>query len=487
MILSVALALAVVALLRGYQQYVHAFQRRTVPWLSCGVALFAIGIFAFDSIAEARTTAHLPAPTTGAPNVILIIVDALRADHLSAYGYARPTTPFLSQISSQGVVFEEAISPSSWTLPVHASLLTGQTPQRHGLNDASEVMDGRVPTVQSNFRSRGYRTAAFSGNTFNFSRRFNFDEGFLHFDDGTRSWTGGINLTMWGYRLQKYLTLLGAIDQIIGRRSAQQLNTKVIPWMHADSRPFFLVINYFDAHDPYHPPERFRAAFAQRPDEESRYKGSLGVVSAENSQGLQADLDAYDASVAYVDSQIEALLLDLKRRGLDRNTIVAITSDHGEGFAEHGWRGHGNTLYRELIHVPLIVWAPGRIPENLRIARPVSTAAIPATLLQIAGFGTDRDFPEASLSRLWLSPDSLPSWPFPVSYLAQLDFLPRGKNFAGEIRSIVTPEWHLILGPGKNEELYRIRTDREEKENVADTPEGQAECERLKFELNGGN
>ncbi len=240
---------------------------------------------------------HLPAAAPDAPNVLVIVVDTLRADHVSSYGYARPTTPNLDRMAQQGVRFDNAISPCSWSLPSHVSLLTGLYQFEHGVGSVqpepwlgwgNKGMGG-FPTLGEALERRGYRTGAFSANRTYFSRDLGFGRGFVHFEDYFQSASDAFVRTLYGRefariylkrsdhslvkRTLRRLGFTSLLDQdaegsgsyggAFGvRKRADVVNQEVMEWIDRDrQRPFFAFLNYFDVHDPYGGPRSLSQTF----------------------------------------------------------------------------------------------------------------------------------------------------------------------------------------------------------------------------------
>jgi arylsulfatase A-like enzyme len=482
LLITVAAAslLAFLWFLRG-PVLVH-WQKRSLPVLLL-LALWCIFGFPIKQRRhENRDLARLPKATAGVPNVLVIVVDTLRADHLSTYGYARPTSPHLTQLAGQGTLFETAIAPSSWTLPVHASLLTGLYPNQHHVENDGSLLGWHYPTLGEEFMARGYRTAAFSANTLLFCRRRGFGRGFIHFEDDFQSFGSSFAQTFYGDLLKHLLFALEWKHDLFGRRNAEQINRHALRWIDSGHRPFFVFLNYLDVHDPYRPPEPYLHRYTSMKEPGSRASEHWDWFEHLTPQQRQGALDAYDGAINYVDDHIQQLMQQLQQRGLDRNTLVVITSDHGESFGEHGLMTHGNALYRELIHVPLILWGPGRIPAGKRIDTPVSLTSLPATLLEGAGGTRDPDFPGTSLARLW-SPAPPTSWPAPISELAQLDWNPHFPDYYGPMESVTTARWHYIRGGKFGEELFPCCADQPEQLNLAGTVFGRELAMRFGQEL----
>jgi arylsulfatase A-like enzyme len=481
MLLALLLALALALLLA--RPRLRRLHRRSLPWVVAVGAAVVIGLPLWQRVHESRQIAHLPAAAPGSPNVLVIVVDTLRADHLSTYGYARPTSPNLSRIAAQGVLFENAMATSSWTLPSHASMLTGRYPHEHGASYIGSTLGLRYPTLGEVLQRLGYRTAGFSASTYFFSRRTRMGRGFIHFEDDFESPASAFPQTYYGERLEQLLYRLRIAKDRIGRRNARQINEHALRWMQADrSHPFFAFLNYYDVHDPYLPPEPYLHRFTNLPHPAASIPLAWDWFAALTHEQRQGEMDAYDGAVQYVDTELGDFFRQLYQRGLDKNTLVVITSDHGEEFNEHGFMDHLNALYRELIHVPLIFWEPGKVPAGVRIPTPISTISLPATLLSFV-HGETGPFPGASLSQLWTNPGQAAELMPVVSELTQANFTPLFPNYYGPLTSMVTPQWHYISGGKAGEELFRCCANQPERENLANTDEGKRVCQAFKKEL----
>lgn len=441
------------------------FWRRTLP-LAAGLLVLAFVIVQGGYwLAERRATAHLPPAPTGAPNVLVVIMDALRADHVSAYGYPRVTTPEMDRLAAQGVLFDNAISASSWSLPSHVSLVTGRYLYEHGADSAEPEAGfdwGRpsfrgLPMVGEVLAKHGYRTAAISANRVFFTANDGFGRGFQYFADYFQSSKDAFLRTLWGREVVRLY--LSRNHQYRLHKRASEVNTELLSWIDRDPQvPFLAVLNYFDVHDPYGGPGDYR-----KPD-----------------WPLKSDIDEYDQGVKYCDDQLRFLMQALEQRRLAGNTIVIVTSDHGESLGQHGLHTHGRALYRELIHVPLIVWSPGHIPSGVRVTRPVSNAGIPATAVDLAVPGADNPFP-GPLTSLWKTSTAATNWPAPLSELGRNPYPEKEEKPAdqiaptsttGYLRSLVSPEWHLISHENLGDQLYDWAHDPQETRNLANTAQG---------------
>ena len=469
-ILSAGIASALLRGLGRWRKRVVWLARKSLPILAT-ILILVICAVNWERFESARVAAAgLPAATKDAPNVLIIVMDTVRADHLSALGYPRATTPNLDQIASEGVIFENAFSTSSWTLPAHASLLTGRFPFEHG----AEVVDydGRYPTLPEAFEARGYRTAAFSANTYFFARENGFGRGFLYFDGASEGLADSLIRTMYGRLILMLYEQTSHFD-VPGRKSADQINSHFLEWLGQErSRPFFAVLNYFDAHAPYLPPAPFRGKFARRSDPGGILNPWADRDTLDQPGEVQDERDAYDGGIAYIDSKIGALMRELRARGLADNTLVAVLADHGEFFGEHGLYTHCNALNLEGIRVPLLMEWPGHVPAGRRISEPVSTAWLAATVMTLAPGRGDGQFPGPSLTRFW-SGDPAPG----EGGLILSELVPRRAGPEGgphePMESLLDARWHFILAGGVHPRLFDWKKDPEEQHDLAQTADGQ--------------
>ena len=441
--------------------------RLGLPWLAGCLLIVGIATEVDRRQVERRSEAALTTPVHDAPNIILIVVDTLRADHLPSYGYARMTAPAISRLAAEGAQFDWAIAASSWTLPSHVSLLTGYYPSAHGAELGG--YDNRFPTLGDGLLERGYRTGAISANTLLFSRAQGFGPGFLQFDDSFYSLQDGLFRTFYGHQAyRQILRRLGWTDYP-GRRSAEDVTRSAEKWIGKKTgRPFFLMLNYFDAHDPLFPVAPWRGLFSPTGYSGGRRNSYLSSTARRYSPAeVQEEIDAYDGTIAYVDHRIGELLGFLESAGLRDNTAVIVTSDHGESLGQHGLMGHGTSLYIEQIRVPLIVHYPKQTAAGLRIPTPVSQTDLPNTILELAGGEGTIKFPGVSLARYWRV--ALPAFgaALPISELAHKPYS-GSKDAANDVLgSVLDREWHFIQHGQGEPELFDLGADPGETQNVA--------------------
>jgi arylsulfatase A-like enzyme len=383
---------------------------------------------------SAPSYAELPA-RQGAegPNVVLVTVDTLRADHLSCYGYERPTSPFLDSLAAAGARCADAVAPASWTKPSTGTILTGLYPSRHGAlyHGSSLHLPEGERTLAEAFRQRGYVTAGFVANP-NVKAVFEFDRGFDEYFDAPVQDT----LTLASLRTSAFggmlMRLLRHKFNWNYENDIASMNRHVLAWLETNHRSrFFLYVHYIDPHDPYDPPARYREQFA-RP----------AGMSLFNERKRRVGIDRYDGEIRYTDDGLKALVEALTAHGVWQDTLFVLTSDHGEEFFEHGVLGHGFSLYQEVVHVPLILHGPG-VPPGVVLEEPVAVLDLPATVHELAGgegqrFGDGRSF----AARLrGAPPEQLPGTLFLESEFGQTDANHREFVFSG-LRS---GPWKLVL------------------------------------------
>jgi len=306
-----------------------------------------------------------------AKNIILLTVDALRADHVSWAGYERETTPLLDEFCEDALVFENAYSASSHTREAVPALLTGEHPTKavdDGFTRGAATLPMRLPDA--------YATAAFHSNPY-VSRAYGYGEGFDQFYDDLRLGQNRV-LALLQRALDKFVLRRGAYHT-----RADEINERSLSWLATREQPFFLWNHYMDVHGPYNPPEGYgewSKAISNTTAQHLYDRLSDGTPSERD---VKRSIDLYDSEIRYVDAQIRQFLEALDDRGLLEESIVIISSDHGDLFGEYGRYAHPRYVYPELTHVPFIMSGPDVGPG--RVAAPVSTLDIVPTALDAAG------------------------------------------------------------------------------------------------------
>lgn len=404
--------------------------------------------FAFLSLAAALLA--VGCGTGPRRNVVVIVVDTLRADHLGAYGYERDTSPEIDRLASEGTLFRRAYSATSWTKPAVASILTGLYPKTHGVQRVNSTLADDWQTLAEALSEQGWATAGVISHTL-LSADSGYGQGFdVYLEEEARG--------------HAHVSTPGVTDQALSLLDA---------FASDPDRPFFLFVHYFDPHYTYvrHPEIGFAAERAGRltGHEDIQVLRDMSGDLTEEELGFLVDL--YDEEIRFTDAGIGRLLDGLAERGLADDTLVVLTSDHGEEFLERGWLGHTRTLYDELIRVPLIVRAPWmETPPSIN--RPVSVVSLAPTVLDALGVETEIAFDEPSLV------PQLAGEPFGPTrfHFAEVDFVPVYSANAAKAASKVTligPRYKIHWDRQRLEhELYDVYQDPGERENVADEKPG---------------
>lgn len=382
-------------------------QRFLAPWTALVLALIA-GLPLLSRAALARPTPELAPPRSASvvppagPNVVLVTIDTVRADHLSLYGYWRETSPELERLAAESTVYRRAIAPSTMTLATHASLFTGLSATAHGAHwDQPPHVAGRplpreLDTLAEILVGHGWRTAGVAANYGFFGPVFGLQQGFELFDARPRTrLLDGLSPVLLAARLKGYLEHRLPLSCREPRyRRGEEIGAearKLLRSLRDGGRPFLLFVNYMDAHDPYLPPEPWGSMFLDPtvdplPDE--AYLAGLPDIETtrravdEATQRLM--IDHYDGALAYVDAQVGALVEDLRALELLDDTLLIVTSDHGEAFggAGHiGLVGHGVSVEEDQVHVPLIVRYPGARERGV-VEEAVSLLDVLPTILE---------------------------------------------------------------------------------------------------------
>ncbi len=375
-----------------------------IPALCCTVLVFAQCLAAVDVKG-----------TKPAPNVILMTIDTVRADHVGCYGAKNVQTPTLDGLARDGVVFDHAVSQVPLTWPSHAVILTGLYPFQDGVQDfTGQPLEARFKSVAQSFKQHGYATGAVVS-AFVLDRSWGLARGFDFYDDA--------------FAPEAFVNRdLGLVD----RRAGESVG-RALGWLRKNlKRPFFFWLHLYDPHSPYDPPEPFR----------TQYQGHL-----------------YDGEIAYADHELGRVITWLKQNKLYDSSLILFVSDHGESLGEHGEHEHGFFVYNSTVHVPLIVKPPaGSGIRPGRSSRPVETAAVAATLLSGAGL---RDTLGGQVQSRGLLDAGAAS--DDVAYSET--FYPFSSFGWSPLHALETSRYHYVEAP--QPELYDLTADPEEKNNLA--------------------
>jgi len=443
-----------------------------------------------QSIAELASSARLPSPPKSAPNVLLLVMDTVRAESVSLQGYKRETTPDLTRWARRGIKFDWAMAPACWTYSSHSSIFTGQWPYKLG-SHWNHVLDARTPTLAEFLSAHGYRTAGFAANTSYLSYESGINRGFARYEDYDLSLRSVMASSAIGHWICDHVMqpadYFGRKWAMFKSRDARRINGAFLEWLsrfRTQDRPFFAFLNYMDAHGPYLVPASRSAHFGIRPESRRDYDLLLDSWNIDKTNLGPRDVallrDGYDDCIRYLDQQIGSLLDELDRRDVMRNTVVIVTSDHGEEFGEHQVFDHGFSLYLYESHVPLLIISPSA-PAGRTVTTPVSLRDLPATVVDILGLATGSPFPGQSLASSWHS-TSASAVPQTSPALSEA-FLPstaldpkrgRGPSQRGFTMSLLTDGSHYIRDGTGAEALFDLKNDPLESLNTLRTARNPA-------------
>ena len=459
--------------------------------LSAALVLLIVGRHAQFAWAEHRSSTRLISP--GAPNVLFIVLDTVRAKSLSLYGYKRETTPRLDALARKGVKFDRAYSSAPWTLPSHATMFTGRWPSEL-FKYHEQRLDPTVPTIAGFLGKNGYETAGFVANTFYCNAGFGLGNGFDHYEDFYENFDISPGEVLRNAEMGRRLFSMIGEDMSPrkdGRKDADQINGDFLNWLSTrKGRPFFAFLNYLDAHAPYITPPNADRHFGLRPASEADLKALNAWQKLEylpdDARAIELNRDNYDDCIAYLDAALGRLFDQLDKKGILDNTLIVVTADHGEELGEHKLVGHGRSLYRDELHVPLLIVKPGRVPLGKVVAEPVSLRDLPSTIADILGLATHSPFPGRSLEALWEDSGSSSK---PEISVVRSEASIRKKTarnasrppaLRGPMVSVVAEGMSYIRNSDDSEELYRLDRDPEQLADLAGKPEHLGDLERLR-------
>jgi len=330
--------------------------------------------------------------------VLLISIDTLRNDHLHCYGYPRDTSPNIDRLAAEGVLFENNVSSTSWTLPAHAALFTSLPDSVHGCVDTDRRLSPSLVTLAERFKAAGYQTVGFFSGPY-LHPAFGLGQGFDLYEDCT-SYHNLLDHTPVG----KW-----AMDPEVMRKSHRDITNPIVygavhRWLktHHDT-PFFMFVHLWDVHFDFIPPEPYHSKFD--PDYHGTVTGQnfffdRRINAHMPKRDLQHIIALYDGEIAWTDLHVGKILADLKSEGLLDDMVVALTSDHGTEFFEHGGKGHRMTLFDEVLRTPLIIRDAKRLKAGRRVRQQSRIIDIGPTLLELAGLPKAEDILGHSLVRL---------------------------------------------------------------------------------------
>lgn len=383
-------------------------------------------------------TGDSTAPEGEPRNVLLIVVDTLRADRLGCYGAERDTSPNIDALAARGVRFANTQSVSPWTMPSVATMFTGLFPTAHGVTNPTRMLPQGAYTLAEHFADQGYSTGGVVSHGL-IGTKYDYTQGFEELDETNARGHAHVSTASVTDLAQKMATRFSQRDQ-----------------------PFFMFVHYFDPHYDYVPHDEFDFAASDG----GRLDGSPSIhdlrvmMDTFTEQELGYLRAVYDEEIAHTDAGIGRLLATLDELGVSDETVILFTSDHGEEFVEHGWLGHTRSMYQPVLHVPLIVAAPGDGLAGASIEFPTSTVSVAPTLVELAGLSTDDlGYQGASLAPIVRGDATEHDTPV----LAQVEFMPLRPD--GFVRRSF--QQSLVEGPFKvlrdedlgTTELYDLERD----------------------------
>jgi arylsulfatase A-like enzyme len=397
-------AVTLAALVAGVAVALVARRWRRVPaaLVVLGGGLYALGgVVATGTLqGERAAPAHRVAGAVRGPNILVVLIDTLRADHLGAYGYERPTSPSIDAFTRESVQFLRAYSQSTWTKPATASLMTGRYPRQHqAYLEKAKLPESEILLPEA-LGAAGYRTAIFSGNPW-VTREWGFDQGVDHFVSIYDERFARVTLFMRSLkRLAKLVDHKARAYNRVKMLVQGELTTTardpvvteaLLGWVaERPGQPFYAHLHLMSPHHPYDPPAPYDRFVPDPAHEPVTYYPKKSYFFFEEGEPLdaaaRADMIArYDGDILFVDGVFGPLIERLRAMGILDDTVVVLVSDHGEEFYDHRNWGHGQSVYEELTRVPLVIRYPPRFPPGKRVDTPVMTVDVMPTLLDLAG------------------------------------------------------------------------------------------------------
>ncbi|HSE65385.1 MAG TPA: sulfatase [Gemmatimonadales bacterium] len=478
------LAALLLALGIGFQSAAWLTRRRSriglVRWmlplvLVCWV-VGGLGLEAVRTLRERNAIRRLPPAEANRPNVLLLVLDTVRAMSLNLYGYPRATTPELKKWAERGARFDYAVAPAPWTLPSHGSIFSGRLPREFSATFRTPF-DERYPVLAEALAGHGYVTGGLVANIWYCAAGHGLERGFLQYRDYPRTAWRVIDASALGRWLFEQATVRRFVGwyEMLWRKNAGLAVDEFLQWegKPRDGRPFFAFINFFDAHNPFVPPTPFDTMFASRPGRHYNPRFKMPDFPDLTADEIEFTRDQYEGAIGYIDHSIGRMLTELDRRGVLKNTIVVITSDHGEQFGEHELLGHGNSLYSQVLHVPLVIVYPPKVPAGSVVASPVGLRDIPTTVLDLAGLPNDRGLQGRSLTRFWERPSDAGDVDEVI-----VSEMP-GASAANAV-SLIADGHHYVRWWKRPEGIYDLRTDPTEQANLVGTPMGDSLLTRFR-------
>lgn len=444
-----------------------------------------------DSIPTAQEpSVHLANKLKGKPNVILITLDTTRADHLSCYGYRRKTTPHLDKFAKESLLFRNAYSTASWTLPAHASLFTGLYPSKHGAHGRMDVwvwdlgarLSDQFTTLAEVLRNESYRTAGVIGGPF-CSSHFGLAQGFDYYNDDLLNIKPDLDYFMLYKIIGRFIPLrdLAFRYGFSGARIASQINDIVFNWLDKNYEyPFFLFINYYDSHSPFAAPSPYDRLYEGKDEKIIKNPKSVekeinycvrewaliqSVLSGKHNLSVKEKnhfISQYDGKISCLDFHLGKLFQKLKSLDIYDQTMIIVASDHGESFGEHHLMFHNLALYDNLLKVPLIIKYPSSMKKTGIVEYPVSLVDILPEILITLKISVPDQIQGLPLGEKRLK--GIIAENYKQKYFVKL--FPH--RFDKDLRTIIKDNFKYIWSSDGKNELYDLSRDPQELHNLVD-------------------
>lgn len=437
------------------------------------------------------------------PNIVLISIDTLRADHVSCYGYQRDTTPNLDRIAREGVLFRNAYAAAVWTQPAHASMFTGLYPSEHRTINFNKL-DESIPTMAEILSANGYNTAGFVNNPM-VGAMVGLERGYREFHE---IWRGiparNFVERAFGAIHRRIQGLLGTQDN--GARKTNKLVKKWLRRTVSKEEPFFMFLHYIEPHNPLDAPHPYKNKFMVSDNSEPRDMSKIAAVAhnplvcytdnlALNKSENDYIISLYDGEIAYIDSMVDDVVTALEQLKALEDTVIIITADHGEHFGEHQHYSHVSSLYEPIVHVPLIIRYPKLYAAGQTFKPPVQHNDILPTILELASI--QYALPEKSRA-VSLAPENgkinvdesrsvFAEWEGKIPKFVRKRVQHNGNAdkvglFTKKLKMVKQENFKYIYAEDGQEELYDLREDPKELVNLAATKTDK--CKALRESLN---
>jgi arylsulfatase A-like enzyme len=429
---------------------------------SAGVCLLVIGLVA-AVIAVQRAHRHAQPPKPTLPNVMIIVMDTARRDHLSCYGYKKNTSPYLNELTKSSRVYYNAYATSGWTASSHASLFTGLFPIAHKTTQENWSMSERLVTLADVLLEHGYQTYGISENPI-VSIYGNYEQGFLEYYEAWRKPNNLFDLLAW--RINKVFS-----------NNAHAYFKNILRSRNAE-KPFYIFINFNEAHNPYNSSRQFYNTFATNRTltcENNQWRDYFLGEKRFSDEEIGHLTELYDAEILYVDHLIQKIINDLKSRNIWDTTLFIVTSDHGENIGDHNMMDHVFSLHETLVRIPLIIHYPPLFQPGSEDYRIVQLTDVFPTVLEVLNIETET-YPSHGVSLLAKEPDAERAVFCEYYYPKQaVRCMPEDKRdhaklkkFKRRIKSVMKNGKKIIWGSDGKHELFDVAADQNEQTNLID-------------------